>query len=55
MRKIFEVLLYKSRIRNDTGMIIKNLGGDIEFDSVSFRYPGTLEVETLKNISFKIK
>ena len=54
MKKIFEVLLYQSKIKNDSGMIINDLKGDVEFDSVSFRYPGTDEVETLKNVSFKI-
>lgn len=40
MSKIFEILLYKSKVKNSSGMIINDLKGDIEFNSVCFRYPG---------------
>ena len=36
------------------GMIINDLKGEIQFDSVCFRYPGNEKVENLKNVSFKI-
>ena len=37
MEKIFEVLNYKPKIRNDTGIDVEDLKGDIEFINVSFR------------------
>ena len=55
MKKILEVLLYKPKIKNCIGICIPDLQGDIEFDSVSFRYPGSEDVETLKDVNFKIK
>jgi len=36
MEKIFEVLSYKPKIKNTTGIDVPNLKGDIEFVNVSF-------------------
>lgn len=55
MEKIFDVMEYKPKIRNDTGTVFEELKGDIEFKSVSFRYPLEPDIEVLKKVSFKIK
>lgn len=55
MEKIFEVLSYKPKIKNTTGIDVPDLKGDIEFVNVSFQYPGQEDVGVIKNMSFSIQ
>jgi ATP-binding cassette subfamily B protein len=51
--RLIETMLAESEIKNPSNPIIKQIDGKIEFDNVSFSYPGTNNY-VLKNISFKL-
>jgi ABC-type multidrug transport system fused ATPase/permease subunit len=44
MEKVFEVLEYEPKIRNDTGEELNTLSGHFEFINVSFSYPSAPNV-----------
>ena len=55
MRRIAEVLREEPTIKNPENPIYEVSNGDIEFNSVSFKYKPEAEKNTLENINLKIK
>nr|QUF59435.1 ATP-binding cassette transporter Abcb1-2 [Brachionus angularis] len=58
VQKIFELFDTVPKINNwesNTGVILNNLNGDIEFNSVQFRYPNRPDARVLENLNISIK
>jgi len=55
LQRIEQILNQKIDVKDDENIVhLDNIGGDIEFRNLTFRYPKT-NVDVLKNLSFKIK
>jgi len=52
--RILEIMNQTSEIGENINPVIKGIDGEVEFQNVSFHYPGTKN-KVLKNLSFKIK
>jgi len=55
LERIFEMLEYEPKIRNDTGIPIniKTFIGNIEFKDIDFKYPSS-GVKIIENLNLKI-
>lgn len=53
---IFELLDQKSTIdsSDDSGMVLENIKGDIQFQNVSFKYPSRPDVQILRDLCLTI-